>query len=96
MASCKGRAPLTGTLAGLPFTTPFTLHADTQPHTGAVGSSTFTWTPIHLSLLGLHVDTSPICLDITANHGGGLLGNLLCGLSDNLAGILADPIALQT
>ena len=32
-------------------------------------------------LLGLHVDTSPICLDITATEGGGLLGDLLCGLA---------------
>jgi len=42
--------------------------------------------PIHLSLLGLNVDTSAICLDITATPGGGLLGNLLCGGS--LGGIL--------
>jgi hypothetical protein len=37
--------------------------------------------PIHLNLLGLHVDTSPICLSITADPAGGLLGNLLAGLS---------------
>jgi len=40
--------------------------------------------PIHLALLGLHVDTSAICLDVTATKGGGVLGNLLCGLSDGL------------
>ena len=34
--------------------------------------------PIHLNLLGLNVDTSRICLDITAVPGSGnLLGNLL-------------------
>src|SRR5215208_1952136 len=27
--------------------------------------------PIHLNLLGLHVDTSAICLDVTANAGQG-------------------------
>lgn len=37
--------------------------------------------PIHLTLLGLHVDTSDICLAITAIQGGGLLRNLLCGLA---------------
>jgi len=36
--------------------------------------------PIHLDLLGLVVDTSPICLTITAFHDGGLLGALLCDI----------------
>jgi len=40
---------------------------------------------IHLDLLGLTVDTSEICLDITANPGSGnLLGNLLCGVANLL------------
>jgi len=44
--------------------------------------------PISLNLLGLHVDTSAICLDITAHQGSGLLGDLLCGLAnaDNTLG----------
>jgi len=34
--------------------------------------------PIHLNLLGLQVDTSAICLDVTAQQGNGnLLGNLV-------------------
>src|SRR4051812_34374090 len=38
--------------------------------------------PIHLNVLGLHVDTSPICLDIKAQSGPGkLLGNLLTDIS---------------
>jgi len=38
--------------------------------------------PIHLNLLGLNVDTSAICLDVTATSGpGNLLGNLLTSLS---------------
>jgi hypothetical protein len=42
---------------------------------------------IHLDLLGLNVDTSEICLRVTAEPGQGhLLGNLLCGLSDLLNG----------
>jgi len=46
--------------------------------------------PIHLNLLGLHVDTSAICLDVTAHPGQGLLGDLLGGLGGgvNLGGIL--------
>jgi len=37
---------------------------------------------IHLNLLGLDVLTSDICLDITAQPGGGnLLGNLLCAVA---------------
>jgi hypothetical protein len=38
--------------------------------------------PIHLNVLGLKVDTSNICLDITAQSGpGNLLGNLLGNVS---------------
>jgi len=42
--------------------------------------------PIHLALLGLNVDTSAICLDVTAHQGGGLLGDLLCGVANLLNG----------
>ena len=42
--------------------------------------------PIHLSLLGLNVDTSAICLKITAHQGQGLLGDLLCGIGNLLNG----------
>jgi len=46
--------------------------------------------PISLNLLGLHVDTSAICLDVTAQQGHGVLGDLLSGLGGglNLVGIL--------
>jgi hypothetical protein len=47
---------------------------------------------LHLNLLGLHVDTSPICLDVTATNHQGLLGGLLCDLQQgglNLGGILS-------
>lgn len=48
--------------------------------------------PISLNLLGLHVDTSAICLDLTGHEGEGLLGDLLCGLSGglDLGGILGE------
>jgi hypothetical protein len=42
--------------------------------------------PINLNLLGLVVQTSPICLTITAYQGGGLLGDLLCSVANALNG----------
>ena len=48
--------------------------------------------PINLNLLGLKVTlgggaqmNQPIVLDITAQQGGGLLGDLLCGLTNALS-----------
>ncbi len=51
---------------------------------------------IDLNLLGLRVQTSPICLEVTAFDGGGLLGDLLCEVANLLAGgtSLADVLAL--
>jgi len=43
--------------------------------------------PIHLDVLGLVIDISEIHVDITAVPGGGLLGDLLCNLSNNLLNI---------
>jgi len=76
---------VTGTLLGQAFTTPLT--GTITPGTPATSTTPATCPilnlhldPIHLSLLGLNVDTSPICLEITATEGpGNLLGNLLCG-----------------
>jgi hypothetical protein len=42
--------------------------------------------PISLNLLGLDVETSPICLTITAFDQGGLLGDLLCSVANLLNG----------
>ena len=36
--------------------------------------------PLHLNLLGLIVDLSPVHLQITADPNGGILGSLLCSL----------------
>jgi hypothetical protein len=52
--------------------------------------------PIDLDLLGLEVDTSAICLDITAVEGAGVLGDLLCGLSGGLdLGGIIDELGAQ-
>jgi hypothetical protein len=41
--------------------------------------------PLHLNLLGLHVDLNKVILNITAVSGpGNLLGNLLCGVANLL------------
>jgi hypothetical protein len=49
--------------------------------------------PIELNLLGLLVEISDICLDITAHPSQGLLGNLLCGIARLLdRGISLDQI----
>jgi hypothetical protein len=94
---------VTGTIAGLPFTTEideFTI--DLLPEddpSGACSVLHLELAPIDIDLLGLHVDTSAICLNITAIPGGGLLGDLLCsvaggnlldlnGLLDGLTGVL--------
>ena len=42
--------------------------------------------PITVDLLGLVVETSQICLEITAHHGEGLLGDLLCAVGNLLNG----------
>src|SRR4029453_7266399 len=44
---------------------------------------------ITLDILGLVVETSPICLNITAHHGEGLLGDLLCAVANLLNGGLS-------
>jgi hypothetical protein len=41
------------------------------------------------------VQTSPICLDITAQPGGGLLGDLLCSVANLLQGGIALPDILS-
>jgi hypothetical protein len=41
--------------------------------------------PLHLNLLGLHVDLNTVVLNITGQTGAGqLLGNLLCGIANLL------------
>ena len=42
--------------------------------------------PLDLDLLGLMVHLDPINLEITAQQGGGLLGDLLCSIADLLGG----------
>ena len=83
---------VSGTLAGLPFTTDITNFAlqpvQDDPNTCSILNLELG--PIDLDLLGLHVNTSAICLEITGTEGGGLLGDLLCGLAGG--GPLGGPV----
>jgi len=40
--------------------------------------------PLHLDLLGLVIDLNQVNLNITAQQGGGLLGDLLCAVANLL------------
>lgn len=60
--------------------------AQDQSGTGACPILDLELGPIELNLLGLIVETSPICLKITAYEGGGLLGELLCAVANLLEG----------
>jgi len=77
-----------GSIGGQAFSLPITL--DTSPNPDPANDCPILHLalgPINLDLLGLNVDTSKICLDITAEEGSGnLLGNLLCDVSHLLDG----------
>lgn len=88
----NGALVATGQLGHTTFTTPVTLGLE-PGSTAAVSPAATTpilhlmLGPIHLNLLGLHVDTSAICLNIDAQSGSGnLLGNLLTGVANLLNG----------
>jgi len=76
-----------GLAGSQPFTAPITsLTASPAATPGACPILHLMLGPIHLDLLGLVVDTSEICLNITADPAGGLLGDLLCGIANLLNG----------
>src|SRR5678815_1628746 len=74
-----------------PFTAPILLDGSAPAALGECSVLNLSLGPIHLDLLGLVVDTSSICVDITAHSGGGLLGDLLCGV----AGLLDSGLPLD-
>jgi hypothetical protein len=63
--------------------------APDQTGAGACPILDLSLAPIDLNLLGLVVQTSPICLDITAHQNAGLLGDLLCSVANALNGGLS-------
>jgi hypothetical protein len=100
---------VTGTFAGLPFTTDiedFSIDLLPDSSDGACSILNLELAPIDLDVLGLHVDTSAICLELTAYPDEGLLGQLLCGIAggnllglqellDLLPGILTEALASE-
>jgi hypothetical protein len=74
-----------GAVGTTPFTAPLTLTADQVTTAATCPVLHLALGPIHVGLLGLNIDTSAICLDITATEGGGLLGDLLCSISTALS-----------
>jgi hypothetical protein len=75
-----------GTIGSQPFSANGVL-SFTQSSAGATPILNLHLNEIHLNLLGLKVDTSQICLDITAQSGSGnLLGNLLTDVAGLLDG----------
>ena len=87
MYECRPPKLATATLAGHTVTTPLTLTATPSATPAAVPVLNLHLAPIHLDLLGLKVDTSAICLNITAQPGpGNLLGNLVADVANLLNG----------
>jgi len=92
----NGQLMANGIAGTTPFQTPITM----TPRANAAAAAAcpvlnLSLGPINLDLLGLNVDTSPICLDVTAVPGSGaLLGNLLCGIANLLSGGLSQSAVL--
>jgi hypothetical protein len=83
----NGQLVASGQFEGIPFTAPITLSADPPASAGATPILHLMIGEIHLNVLGLKVDTSNICLNITAQSGpGNLLGNLLGNIANALNG----------
>jgi hypothetical protein len=88
----NGQLVATGQLGSHTFSIPLTLTTSPSGTEGVSAQAVtdilhLTLGPIHLDLLGLKVDTSPICLEINAISGpGNLLGNLLTSVANLLNG----------
>jgi len=86
-----GQLVAIGSIGGIPFLSQITATPTAVTATSSVLDLTLA--PIHLNVLGLTVDTSKICLNITAQQGAGnLLGNLLFGVTH----LLDQGVSLNT
>ena len=95
VATGTATATIHGRTTTVPFSAPVDITlAPNQPPGAVCPVLDLSLGPINLNLLGLVVQTSPICLTITATQGGGLLGDLLCSLGQGLAGGLTLQQAL--
>jgi hypothetical protein len=93
--AATGALNVVGTIGNHVFSTTGILSLDAlQTPTGTTPILHLQLNPIHLNLLGLTVDTSKICLDITAQAGpGNLLGNLLSSAANLLNGPNPPPLS---
>src|SRR5688572_30733391 len=93
-ASGDATVVLRGRTNTVPFTAPVNISlAQNQTNAGACPILDLELGPINLDLLGLILETSPICLQITAYDNAGLLGDLLCSVANLLnAGLSLDQI----
>jgi hypothetical protein len=82
--TATGQLLASGLVGSSPFTTPLRVAAQQVPG-AACPILDLSLGPIDLTLLGLNVQTSSICLEVTAIQGGGLLGDLLCGVANLLS-----------
>lgn len=85
----NGQLIANGLVGANAFQAPITISSHASD--GACPILDLTLGPIDLNLLGLRVQTSPICLEITAFEGGGLLGDLLCEVANLLQGGVSLP-----
>ena len=83
-ATGTATAVVHGRTTTVPFSAPVEVTASPNPVGPTCPILNLRLGPINLNLLGLVVQTSPICLVITGFENGGLLGQLLCGLSTAL------------
>lgn len=95
VSTSGGQLVANGLVGTTPFQAPITVAVQPAQDGATCPILNLSLAPIHLSLLGLNVDTSAICLDVTAIEGGGLLGDLLCAVANLLNGgtPLADVLA---
>jgi hypothetical protein len=91
VAIVDGALVANGLVGTTPFTAPITLTSGPMAAGATCPILNLALGPVHLNLLGLNVDTSAICLDITAIEGAGLLGDLLCAIANLLNG--GNPLA---
>jgi hypothetical protein len=82
----NGALQAVGHIGSTQFTVPLNLSASPNAQNPDCPILDLHLNAIHLNLLGLNVDTSNICLSVTAQHGQGLLGDLLCDVSNALNG----------
>ena len=83
-ATGTATAVIHGRTTTVPFTAPVDITLAPNQPPGVCPVLDLRLGPINLDLLGLVVQTSPICLVLTGFPNGGLLGQLLCGLANAL------------